>query len=260
MKSVFILMLAAVTSLALLTGCVQVNRESVYQVSTIGALMQGVYEGSVKCGDLPSHGDVGLGTFEALDGEMVMLDGRVYQVKLDGTAIEVSPDIKTPFAAVTFLDVDKTVAVDKPLDLNQLQAYLDGLMPSANLFYAVRIDGIFPFMKTRSVPAQSKPYPPLAEAGKKQQVTEFTDVEGTVIGFRCPEYADGVNVPGYHFHFLDKDRKKGGHVLDCRIANGTIIIDYTAGFEMVLPESTAFYRVNLGQGQPEGLQQVEKGK
>ncbi len=260
MKPVLVLVLITVASLAVSAGCAQVNRESIYQVSTIGALMQGVYEGSVKCGELPAHGNVGLGTFEALDGELVMLDGRVYQVKLDGTAREVPADIKTSFAAVTFLDVDKSVTVDKPLDLNQLQAYLDSLMPTANLFYAIRIDGVFPYMKTRSVPAQSKPYPPLAEAVKNQKVTEFSNVEGTMIGFRCPPYAEGVNVPGYHFHFLDKDRKMGGHVLDCRITGGTIKIDYTPGFEMVLPESDAFYRVNLGQDAAEGLQQVEKGK
>ena len=168
--------------------------------------------------------------------------------------------MKTSFAAVTFLDVDKLVTVDKSMDINQLQAYLDGLMPSANLFYAIRIDGRFSYVRTRSVPAQTRPYPPLTEAVKKQQVSEFKDVEGTMIGFRCPPFADGVNVPGYHFHFLNKDRTRGGHVLDCRTDGCRVTVDYTHDFELVLPEREAFYRVNLGGDAAQGLQQVEKGK
>jgi acetolactate decarboxylase len=236
------------------------GRDNLYQVSTIGALMQGVYDGSVRAGDLPAYGDVGVGTFEALDGEMIEIDGVVYQVKLDGTARPAPGDVKIPFAAVTFLDVDQAATLAEPLDAGGLQAYIDKMLPTQNVFFAVRIDGKFKYMKTRSVPAQQKPYPPLTEAVKNQQVSEFSDIEGTIVGFRCPPYVEGVNVPGYHFHFLDKDRKKGGHVLDLKVDNVAIQLDSTANFIMVLPDNAAFKGANLGAVPQQGLQQVEKGR
>ena len=252
-----------IASLISVAGCrpaMQVDRDTIFQTSTIGALMKGIYEGQMTVGELRPYGDFGLGTFEALDGEMVELDGKFYQVKLDGSVYAVPDSIKTPFAAVTFFDNDKAVNLDSQLDLNGLQSFMDTLLPGVNLFYAVKIDGKFSYMKTRSVPPQVKPYPLLTDAIKDQQILEFKDVEGTMIGFRCPPYIEGVNVPGYHFHFLDKDRKWGGHVLDCTTSGVTIVVDKTAAMIMELPDTPGFNKLNLGQGEPEGLKQVEQGK
>ena len=254
------LLIASLISVAGCSPATQVDRDTIFQTSTIGALMKGIYEGQMTLGELRPHGDFGLGTFEALDGEMVELDGKFYQVKLDGSVHAVPDGMKTPFAAVTFFDNDKAVNLDRQLDLNGLQSFIDTLLPGVNLFYAVRIDGKFSYMKTRSVPAQIQPYPLLADAVKGQQVLEFKDVEGTMIGFRCPPYIEGVNVPGYHFHFLDKDRKQGGHVLDCTASGVKIVIDKTAGMIMALPDTPGFNQLNLGAGTPEGLKQVEQGK
>jgi len=251
------------TVMSAIEGCrpaLQTDRDTLYQVSSISALMQGVYEGSMALGDLRNYGDFGLGTLEALDGEMVELDGKFYQIKVDGTVVAVSDDRKTPFATVTFFDYGKSYTLDNPLDLPGLQTYLDSLLPSQNLFYAVRIDGVFSDMKTCSVPAQAIPYLPLIDAVKGQQISEFENVEGTMIGFRCPPYIGGVNVPGYHFHFLDKDRKRGGHVLACTTSYVRISIDKTAGMIMDLPETASFYRVDLGKSVAEGLKQMEQGK
>lgn len=245
------------------TGCspeIRTDRDTLFQTSTISALMKGVYDGSMAVGQLRPYGDFGLGTFQALNGEMLELDGIFYRANLDGSITVVPDDTITPFAVVTFLDNDKVIAVNKQMDLNQLQSYIDGQLASQNLFYAVKIEGKFSYMKTRSVPEQVKPYPPLTEAVKNQQVTESHDIEGTVIGFRCPPYVDGVNVPGYHCHFIDKARKVGGHVLDLQTADVKITIDDTANFVMELPGTQGFYKVNLGTGAPAGLQQVEQGK
>jgi acetolactate decarboxylase len=244
-------------------GCrpaLQPDRDTFFQVSSISALMQGVYEGSMAAGDLRRYGDFGLGTFEALEGEMVELDGKFYQFKSDGTVVAVPDSFKTPFASVTFFDYDRAYTLDRPVDLPGLQAYIDSLMPSPNLFYAVRIDGVFSNMKTCSVPAQGRPYLPLTNAVKGQQVSEFSNVEGTMIGFRCPPYIDGVNVPGYHFHFLDKEHKRGGHVLECATSAVTINIDSMASMIMALPETAGFYMVDLSKSASERLKQVEQGK
>jgi len=262
-KHWLIAQLLLVASLLSGTGCsavMQVDRDAIFQASTIGALMKGIYEGQMTVGELRPYGDFGLGTFEALDGEMVELDGKFYQVKLDGSVYAVPDSIKIPFAAVTFFDNDKVVNFDKQVDLNGLQSFIDTLLPGVNLFYAVRIDGKFSSMKTRSVPAQIQPYPLLTDAIKGQQVLEFKDVEGTMIGFRCPPYVEGVSVPGYHFHFLDKDRKQGGHVLDCTASGVKIVVDKTAGMIMALPDTPAFNALNFGTGSVEGLKRVEQGK
>jgi acetolactate decarboxylase len=256
------LVLLILTS-AIMTGCspeIRTDRDTLFQTSTISALMKGVYDGNMTVGQLRPYGDFGLGTYQALNGEMVELDGVFYRANLDGSMTIVPDDTLTPFAAVTFIDADKVAAVDQQMDLNRLQSYIDSLLESQNLFYAIRIDGKFSYVKTRSVPEQTKPYPPLAEAVKNQQVTEFHDVEGTIVGFRCPPYVDGVNVPGYHFHFINKARTSGGHVLDLLTSKVMLTVDSTANFVMVLPGTQGFYKVNLGAGAPPGLQQVEQGK
>ncbi len=259
--------LISITALLVITlaaaGCKpapQPDREIMYQVSSISTIMQGVYEGSMALGDLRRYGDFGLGTFDALDGEMIELDGKFYQVKVDGTVVNVPDVLTTPFAAVTYFDTDKTYTLDRPADLPVLQTYIDSLLPSRNLFYAVRVDGVFSSMKINSTPAQVKPYLPLTNAIKDQQVSEFSNVEGTMVGFICPPYVDGVNVPGYYFHFIDKERKRGGHVLACTTSDVRINIDNKAGLIMALPDSRGLYKVDPGRPLPEGLKQVEPGK
>jgi acetolactate decarboxylase len=244
-------------------GCmpaIRTDRDTVYQTSTISALMKGVFDGDMTLGELRPYGDFGLGTFQALDGEMLELDGKFYRANLDGSIMEVPDHTYTPFAVVTFFDNDMVVDLEQPTDLSQLQLHIDGKLVSPNYFYAVKVKGKFSSMKTRSVPVQVKPYPTLTDAVKNQQVTELHDVEGTMIGFRCPPYVDGVNVPGYHFHFIDSARKTGGHVLDCVASGVRVTIDGTPSFVLGLQDTKGFQRVNLGAGQPEGLQQVEQGK
>jgi acetolactate decarboxylase len=262
-KRVHIALVVLIMIFVVAAGCspeIRTDRDTLFQTSTISALMKGVYDGNMTVGQLRPYGDFGLGTFQALNGEMVELDGIFYRANLDGSMSVVPDDTLTPFAAVTFIDADKVVAVNQQLGLTQLQSYIDTLLESQNLFYAIRIDGKFNYMKTRSIPEQTKPYPPLADAVKNQQVTEFHDIEGTIVGFRCPPYVDGINVPGYHFHFIDKARKSGGHVLDLLTSKVMLTVDSTANFVMVLPGTQGFYKVNLGAGAPAGLQQVEQGK
>jgi acetolactate decarboxylase len=245
------------------SGCspeIKTDRDTIFQTSTISSLMKGVYDSNVTIAQIRPYRDFGLGTFQALNGEMLVLDGRFYRERLDGTIIEVPDDARTPFAVITFLDNDREFAVNQQMDLPQLQSYLDSKLPSENVFYAVKVEGRFDYVKTRSVPEQVKPYPPLTEAVKNQRATEFQDVQGTIVGFRCPPYVDGVNVPGHHFHFINKDRKMGGHVLECRTSAVTLTVDETPNFVMVLPNTQGFYQADLGRGQPEGLQQVEQGK
>ncbi|HEV3164177.1 MAG TPA: acetolactate decarboxylase [Isosphaeraceae bacterium] len=229
----------------------------IFQNSTINALLEGVYDGSMTYGELRKHGDFGLGTFNALDGEMIAFDGDFYQVKADGVPYPVADDQRTPFATVLFFRPTVTRTVDGPLDHVALQALIEGLMEGPNLFYAVRLHGRFSMVTTRSVPRQEKPYRHLDEVAKAQSVFHLTDVRGTLAGFRFPDYTRGLNVPGFHLHFLTDDRQAGGHVLELRLEHGELAIDSTANFHLELPTDAAFLHADLGHDTGDALERAE---
>ncbi len=253
--------LVLVLSLALCLGTGALHAAEprlLFQSSTLQALMAGVYDGDLTFQELARHGDFGLGTFEGLDGEMIALEGVFYQIKADGRVYPVAGSMKTPFAEVTFFKAGRTHMIEKPMDLRQLLEYVDRLLSSPNLPYAVRIDGLFPYVKTRSVPRQQKPYPPLAAAAAKQAVFELANVKGVIVAFRHPAYLAGVNLPGYHCHFITADRRAGGHLLDCRVEGATVAVDVLPNFWLRLPESGGFSRTDLTGDRRQELEKVEK--
>ena len=216
-------------------SCSTNDKDVLFQTSMFSVLSQGDYDGDLTYKDLRQHGDFGVGTFDNLDGEMIALEGEFYQIKADGKAYPVDDSMETPFAIVTFFEPDKTGSLDNIPDYEQLKEYVDGMLPSRDIFYAIKIEGDFEYIRARSVPAQSKPYPSLDEALKGQTIFEFHDVAGTLVGFWCPSYVDEINVPGYHFHFITADKKDGGHLLECQVRSAQAEIDYTSEFYMVLP-------------------------
>jgi len=189
---------------------------------------------------------------------MAVLNGLVYQIKSDGVAYPASDSLRTPLASVTFFRPDKTVRLDKVLEYKDFVSFLMKTVPSANMFYAVKIEGNFTYVKTRSVPRQKKPYLRLIEAVKNQPEFEFRNVRGTLVGFWLPEYVQGINVPGSHLHFLTADRKAGGHLLDFQLTKGEISVDYLDKLYMRLPENQAFFAVDLKQDKQAELQKIEK--
>jgi len=246
------------------TGCsihqpVREQNNLFFQTSTINALLAGVYDGNTTFATLSRHGDMGLGTVNHLNGEMIGLDGKFYQIKTDGKAYLIPDTMKTPFAEVTFFHPDTTLKLSDTIgNYDQLKDFLDRLMPAKNIFYAIKIEGTFSYVKTRSVPGQKKPYPPLVDVVKHQVMFEFHQAKGTMVGFWCPAYVKGINVPGYHFHFITADRKAGGHVLACRMQNVDVKIDPIPAFYLVLPQSKAFDSTDLTGGKQKELEKVEK--
>jgi acetolactate decarboxylase len=233
--------------------------DALFQASTISALLVGVYDGEMTFRELKQHGDFGLGTLNGLDGEMVALDGRFYQVRTDGVAYPIDGAAKTPFAVVKRFRADRTVTLAGPADLTQLGQFLDRAIPTKNVLYAIRIEGRFKSLTTRSVPRQSLPYPPLLEATKHQQTFPFQNVQATLVGIRTPKWMADVNVAGYHFHCLTADRKAGGHVLACELAQATIALDEAREFRMALPDDAAYNQAVLTPD-PSALDQAERAR
>lgn len=249
-----------VIGMMLAAGCVQQQRgrDAIYQTSTLNALMEGVYDGPVTFGELGKNGDFGIGTFNGLEGEMIELDRTFYQVKADGKVYPVSPATTTPFADVTWFKADRCGELMNVASLENLQKTLDVEIPSKNIFYAVKITGTFAYVKTRSIPKQNKPYPGLAAAAKHQSVFEFKNVRGTLVGYRMPGYVQGINMPGYHVHFITEDRKGGGHVLDCRIDQARLELDECYELRLVIPKEGDFSNADLNKNQLRELEKVEK--
>ena len=230
----------------------------VFQTSTINAVLESVYDGDTTFAELARHGDFGVGTFNALDGEMTALDGAFFQARSDGRLYPVAPAMKTPFAVVIPFDPTIHVAVDEATDFNALLQALDKAVPSRNLFYALRVDGHFRQIRVRAVPRQEKPYPPLVEVTAHQPEFEYRDLDGSLVGFRFPDYTAGINVPGYHVHFVNADRTIGGHVLAFEMMRGEIAVDVTSQFHMDLPEEAAFLDADLAKDSAADIEKAEK--
>ncbi len=234
------------------------DRDTLFQISTLSALQEGVYDGVITLDELTNYGDFGIGTFEGLDGEMLYLDGRFYQVKSDGHVYQPAGSIKSPFAAVTFFDIDKKAPIAQEMDLKKLQEFIESLLPTKNIMYAVKVEGNFKYIKVRSVPRQNKPYPRLAEVVKNQPVFELNNMKGTIIGYWLPDYLKGINMTGFHLHFLSADHKAGGHLLDCVLTGGNVLLDYTSKSYLVLPEESDFYKTDLAKDKQKELEKIEK--
>lgn len=246
-------------SMIYLPGCSTTPKNRVMQASTIDALLAGAYDGKLSCRELLENGDFGIGTFDHLDGEMIILDGDIYQAKSDGRIYSPELNITTPFATVCTFQADKTFSVPDGTDYESLKFLFDLHAPNKNEFIAVKVTGNFSRMKVRSVPVQDKPYPPLVEVTSNQPVYEIKDIKGTIVGFRSPPFVKGINVPGYHCHFLSEDRKLGGHVLDCETNLAIGQLDNCNQFLLVLPEnSDSLKNIDLSLDRSLDLEQVEK--
>jgi len=211
------------------------DRETLFQISPFNTFALGNYDGEFTYGELAEHGDFGIGTLNGLNGEMIALDGVFYQIPVDGTPRQISSSEKTPYATVTFFDADQTCQVADALNYSELTAYISGLLPSENVIYAIKVHGTYDYAETRSVPVQSKPYPPLTEAVKIQTGFTLSNVAATAGGVWFPASMDGVDFTGYHLHLVTDDYGAGGHLLDCIVRNATIEIDQTCSFKLVLP-------------------------
>ena len=240
-----------------LSRCLGIPLHTLFQVSTSGALVQGVYERAVSSNLLLNYGDFGLGTFENLDGEMVVLDGAIYQVRSDGKVTKIEKDVGTPFAVVTHFVADQDQMIENASSFKDLTKICDRYRDSDNLFYAFRIDGHFGHVHTRAM-RETLEGLPLAKAAAIQPEFEFTGVDGTLVGIWAPQFSSALNIAGYHFHFLSEDRSKGGHLLECSGKHLRIRVERLNDFHLSLPESEEFLRADLSKDTSTDLAYAEQ--
>ena len=236
-----------------------VLHHTLYQVSTSTALVEGIYQGAVRVGTLREHGDLGLGTFENLDGEMVIVDGHFFHVQSDGSVQEAGDDVLSPFAVITRFAPDAQVDLEQCPDFSHLAGQFNGLRNSDNIFYALRVDGHFDYVHARAM-CKTEEGVALAQAAAVQPEFEFRDISGTLVGFWTPEYAKTINVPGYHLHFISTDHTRGGHLLQCSGSSLHLQIQRAGDFHIALPETEDFLKADLRRDPSADLAKAEGEK
>jgi len=240
-----------------LADALQVEHGTLFQVSTTGALVEGIYDGVVSVATLKEHGDFGLGTFADLDGEMVAVDGHVFQARPDGTVVKAPDDARVPFGVITHFRPERTAVIAPCPSFVALEAKLDEMRDTANLFFAFRVDGVFDFVKVR-IACKAAPDTKLLEATAHQAEFEYQNVEGSLVGFWTPEYARAVNVAGYHLHFLSQDRRIAGHLLECRAKSLRAQLQHEADFRIAIPETAHFLKADLTRDGSADLEKAER--
>ncbi len=249
-KKIITVCIVVLISMAAILGCAsarQNDNDTLFQVSTLNALMLGSYDGVITADELLQNGDTGLGTFDTLDGEMIVLSGTVYQAKADGSVAKPEGDIKIPFAAVTHFESDISIKLENIGDIEALKTALTQAVSNdnKNIFYMATVSGDFDLVHVRSVSAQSKPYKPLSEVTESQKEYEYKDISGTLVALYCPDYVSGINLSGWHIHFISSDGTKGGHVLDAAFTSAEVQLDITGAYKLVLPDTSEFASLEL---------------
>ena len=240
-----------------------IERERINQVALLQSLAQGYLGGTVKVKELRAVGDTGIGTFEGLNGEMIVLDGIVYQALGDGRVVVADDQGAVPYATVTMFDDDVSLDLTNVTDKAAFEAVLNRAVKEygENSFYMVKMKGEFSSILFRSEYGSQPPYPTLLEALKGKQ-TEFTakNIKGTLVGLYCPNYMGGLNTPGWHFHFISDDRTRGGHILELSLKKGTVQFDKTDKFTMMIPNDKHFHEYNLAKDMKEDIRSAEQDK
>ena len=236
MKKLFLLI-----SLLYLMKCSSNERDMIFHYSVLKALDNGVLEGNMKVGELKQHGDFGLGTFNKLNGEMIALDNVVYRVSPEGKIILTDDKILIPYSIITFYHQDDTLLLSGEIDYPVLKAYIDGRVPSRNLFYAFRISGEFEYIKCGGANIQEKPYnKSLVQMLADRPLYEGRHIKGILVGFWCPEYIGDINTVGFHLHFLSDDHSIGGHLMEFPSRSLEIGYDTKSTYKILLPDTENF--------------------
>ena len=233
----------------LFSGCTpaQESGKSVFITGTYGALIHGVYDGTATISDLKRHGDFALGAFNGIDGELVALDGKYYQIGSGGKVNPANDTMSTPNTTALFFKADKVVTIDKPMTYQELQQYLNTQLPTQNIFIAIKVKGTFDSIKARSLTKLNQPYPSTAYSTitQNEPTFDFNNVDGTMVILVSPNYMSEISYPGYHAHFISNDGKSGGHVLDARIVKGQAEVELLPNFSVNLPQSSKYYQADF---------------
>lgn len=236
---------------------------AIHQYSTMDALMLGRYQKAVSVKDALKSGNLGVGTFEGMYGEALIIDGKCYNGVPGGKVVEAKPEDSLAFCTVGEFSMAGTLfQVNDVKSLQELKIDADEVRKaetgSDNYPCLCRIDGKFTSVRVRACEKQEEPYKPLGEVSKSQVESEIGNIEGTLIGIWFPEWCNRFNLAGWHFHFISKDRQTfGGHCLECSLSSGLIGTKKELSVQIEMPDDESFAGLNLNQDLSEVKDRVE---
>lgn len=235
-----------------------------YQVSTLQALALGFSKSVITVGELLQHGNLGLGTFEDVDGEMIVLDGKCYRAQNNGEVVPAENERGVPFASICCFQSHRTETFEKMDTIEQIKEWLTLRIEEEfglNSMYAVRINGEFSRVDARSESGTKAHHVTLKDAlSITQEAFIFENIKGSLVCVYYPDYMDGINTAGWHMHFLSEDKRKGGHVFDISMTRGNASFCKITSLEIRIPDSPAFDTYALKCASKEEIQSVEQGK
>ena len=238
--------------------------EKFYQVSTLQALALGFSKSVITVEELLKHGSLGLGTFEDVDGEMIVIDGKCYRAKNDGSVVIAENERGVPFASVCEFQVQRLEKMGKMESIEQLKEWLTLRIEEdfgLNSMYAVRIDGNFPKVDARSESGTKAHHITLKDAlSVTQKAFIFENIRGSLVCVYYPDYMDGINATGWHLHFLSEDQKHGGHIFNVEMKEGNAAFCKITSVEVRIPDSPAFDTYALKSASQDEIKTVEQGK
>ena len=251
--------LAAFISSMPITSAAPVDREVINQIALLQSLTVGYFDGSISVKDWKKFGDTGIGTFDGLNGEMIVLDGVVYRADVNCNINVVDDKETVPFSNITFFDKDFSLKLNNVADKAALEEILNEQvkLKGENSFYMVKLPGNFNKILVRSESPSAKPYPTLVKALEKQNEETFQNISGTIVGLYCPKFMSSLNSVGWHFHFISSDKKFGGHVLQLNIKSGEVQFDKTDNFAMRLPTNNNFQEKDYSGDLREDIRKAE---
>ncbi len=235
----------------------------IYQVSTLQALALGYTRPVVTVEEMLQNGDTGLGTFENVDGEMIIIDGVCYQAKQDGSIVRSENSAGVPFAVAGSLKNGRMIEMGEMKDIDAIKLALTMIIDDdfgLNSIHVARIDGWFDTIRARAgAPYRSQHVTLKTILSKTQKDFSFEKLYGTLVCVYFPDYMDGINASGWHMHFISKDRKLGGHVFEAVMSSGECLIQKMDRIDIQLPRDAAFDTYALKQASNDEIKEVEQG-
>ena len=227
------------------------------QISLFSVLLNGRYGGVVSLAEVKRLGDMAIATMDRLDGEMQMIDGVVYQACSDGRIHLPGDEATIPFGTICSFRAEQSLRLENIPSYELFEAHVKKLCPLENFPLAIRFTGKFRRMKVRVVGRQEQDGTGLAEAAKNEAVFDLTDLSGDLVGFRLPGYVAGVNAPGWHLHFMDAERRHGGHVVNFSLQEGELRFCRAEDFQIRLPAPEALAGLDLDRDWSRELKRAE---
>lgn len=219
-------------------------KETIYQYSCINALMGGVFNGLFPISDIKQKGNFGIGCSADLSGELIIHGCHFLEAKGHRVLRKMNDTELLPFAQITTFSPEVTFIANE-VNKENLYNHLAQKTLLDNVFLAVKIEGIFDSMQIRRPDDSGKVYKTALDVAENQVVDHLSTIEGSLIGFWTPKFFENISVAGFHLHFIDKEQKIGGHMIDFALSNAKISYQVKSGINIELSKKESYLQQDL---------------